>query len=504
MQISWLSLSALIGFTFATVAWTQTPIPKAAPPSDAVKQTARANNDFTCDMMRELAKEEGKNTFFSPWSISSALAMTLEGARNDTAEEMGKTLRLPPGLHQGGEQPWRLEPYHLGFAEMQRRCTPPRDLVKDAATRDKVVAMRKELATVNQQLNKRYTPEMEKKALQLASNINHLEAQIDLFELNVANAVWGEKTYPFDAGYIDSVTRHYGKGLVREADFINQFPAERAKINRWVEEQTKNKIKDLIPELRPEEARLLRMVLVNAIYFKGQWSEPFKKESTRSEPFFLGSGATIKAPLMNSTLSGRYAAFNEDGSYFETPQFVRVDEKAKTYPGDGGFVIAEIPYKGNKLAMTVIVPRKANGLPAIEKKLTGESLTHWLGRLQARSVQVKLPKFKLDTHYELGKSLSDLGMKKAFEEKNADFTGMSKSGEKLYISRVIHKAFVDVNEEGTEAAAATAVMMATPSSMPLAFPFTPIFNADRPFLCLIREVETGAVLFMGRITNPNS
>jgi len=165
-------------------------------------------------------------------------------------------------------------------------------------------------------------------------------------------------------------------------------------------------------------------------------------------------------------------------------------------------VIAELPYKGNRLAMTVIVPRDPKGLAALEKKLDGANLAIWLSRLQPRNVQMWLPKFKMDTQYELGPTLGKVGMKKAFDPNEADFTGMSKSGEKLYISRVIHKAFVDVNEEGTEAAAATAVIVAVPTSAPTTFPFIPDVRADRPFIFLIREVDTGAILFMGRMTTP--
>lgn len=507
MHLSRVAVGLLATIGLTTLGLAQTSTPKPLPISEATKTTTRASNEFACNLYRQLASDKpDANAFVSPWSISSALAMTLEGARGDCAAEMGLVLGLPKELRQAGDRPWRLDSYHEGFADLQRRCTPPRDLVKDAATRAKIAELRRELTALNQRLAKNFSPALDKTARSLATTINQLQQQIDLFELNVANAIWGEKTYPFDPAYADSVGRYYGTGLVREADFLNNFPTERAKINRWVEDQTKEKIKNLIPEIPPEQARLIRMILVNAIYFKGQWSEPFEKKWTKDEPFLLADGTKKATPLMRQTLAGRYAAFNADGSFFETPVLVGfATKKEKLYPSSDGFVIAELPYKGNRLAMTVIAPRSPNGLQAIEKQLTGDALTRWLSRLQPRSVQVKLPKFKLETEYELGPVMEKLGMKKAFTPRVADFTGMSKSSnpdDRLYISRVIHKAFVDVNEEGTEAAAATAVIMAVPTSVPQVYPFTPEFYADRPFLVLIREVDTGAILFMGRMTTP--
>ncbi len=505
MHLSRFAFAMLTVIGLTASGWAQQPQPKPAPISEATKTTVRASNDFACNLFRQLAGEKpNANAFVSPWSISSALAMTLEGARGDCAAEMGLVLGLPKDLRQEGDRPWRLSPYHEGFADLQRRCTPPRNQLKDDAARAKIAVLKKELAALNQKIQRGQEGDLFAKAQKLAAEINVLQQQFDLFELNVANAIWGEKTYPFKPAYADAVGQHYGTGLIRQADFINSFPAERAKINRWVEDQTKDKIKNLIPEIPEIQARLIRMILVNAIYFKGQWSDPFEKKWTKDEAFLLADGSKQQAAFMRGTLAARYAAFNGDGSFFETPRIIGVVSKEKTYPDDNGFLIAELPYKGNRLAMTVIAPRSPSGLSTLEKKLTGEALTKWLARLESRSVQVKLPKFKLDTEYELGPLLGKLGMKKAIEPEKADFTGMTLSNEKdgLHISRVIHKAFVDVNEEGTEAAAATAVIMALPTSVQTTFPFTPEFNANRPFVFLIREVDTGAILFMGRMTTP--
>jgi serine protease inhibitor len=504
MRLLSVPLAALAIGLLAAVGSAQ-PTPKSAPLSEATKTTVRASNDFACDLFHQLARAKpGKCVFVSPWSISSALAMTMEGARGETAEEMGKVLRIPADLRQAGARPWRLAPYHTGFAEMQRRCTVRRDPVKDDAARKKIAELRAELARLNERIQKSGGEELYPKAKKVADNINTLEQQLDPYELNIANAIWGDKTYPFDPKYVETIGGLYGTGLIRESEFINAFPAERKKINRWVEEQTKDRVKDLIPEIPEEQARLIRMILVNAIYFKGQWSDSFDKKWTKSEAFLNADGKNTKVELMQQTMPARYAAFNADGSFFETPRFTGFGAKEKTYPNDGGFQIAELPYKGGRLAMTVILPRTRTGLPAVEKMLDGPALTRWLSRLEARSVMVKLPRFRMDTEYELGDILQALGMNQAFAKRGADFTGMTTSSDpedRLHISRVIHKAFVEVNEEGTEAAAATAVILGlTDSAVPE--PFNPDFRADRPFLVLIREVDTGAVLFMGRVTTP--
>lgn len=475
-----------------------------AQPSVAVQ----ANNDFTFRLLQQLSKEKpGENVFVSPWSISSALAMTMEGARNQTALEMGHVLGLPKELKQTGERPWNMDPYHKGFADLQKRCTPMRDAAKDDATRKKIVELKKELETLNKKLQspgKDYN-DLYTKAHHLATTINDLQKQVDLYELNVANAIWGEKTYPFDPAFSERVGSFYGSGLVRQADFINSFPAERAKINQWVENQTKNKIKDLVPEIPPEIARAIRMILVNAIYFKGQWSDPFDPKHTKPGAFKTADGGSKQTPLMVQHMPARYAAFDKNGVHFDTPRNLGFGgKKVKEYPDDDGFQMVELPYKGKRLSMLVIAPRDPKGLPAIEAKLTGTTLAAWASKLESFEVRVTLPKFKMETTYELRGPLVKLGMVDAFDDEKADFKGMTKSSnprDRLFISRVIHKAFADVNEEGTEAAAATAVIMMVPlSARPV--PFIPEFRADRPFLFLIREVDTGAVLFLGRMTTP--
>jgi serine protease inhibitor len=490
---------------------------KKAPPANAAVQ---ANNDFACDLYQKLIQQSGgKNVFFSPYSISSALGMTLEGARGETAAEMGTALRLPDSLRSlGGDAkqlPWRTAPYHLGFADLNRRLTTPADAVKAQAARKQMADLRARLGKVNDQIKllekqRKFNElfKLQDEATKLAAAFNALSKQVDQYEVRVANAVWGEKTYPFDPSYIATIGKYYGKDLLRHADFIGNFPKERARINRWVEEQTRDRIKDLIPNYPPDVAQLIRMILVNAIYFKGQWAVPFDPKQTKQEAFFLAGGGKTQAPLMH-VHHGKtsYAAFNGDGSFFDTPMTLpfRGAEKVQKYPGGDGFLMAELPVKGDKLSMVVIAPQKVDGLPALEARLTGRNLSTWIAKLQSRSVEVALPRFKMETDYSLEDALKKLGMKLAFIERVADFTGMSASrnpDDRLYISKVLHKAFVEVNEEGAEAAAATAVIMLVPTGAPANLPFNPSFRADRPFLFLIRDMESGAVLFLGRVTEP--
>jgi serpin B len=255
----------------------------------------------------------------------------------------------------------------------------------------------------------------------------------------------------------------------------------------------------------------MRLILVNAIYFKGEWLEPFAEEWTTPGDFFLSNGLTVKTQMMKvSDLEhARYAAFNAVGTFFETPTMIRRGENVERYPGKDGFAIVELPYKGNRLAMVVIAPNSNDGLTAIEEQLSATILREWLVKLRQRAVHVHIPKFKLETYYALKKPLQSLGMVDAFVDpgrtgppppNTANFTGISEMN--LWITKVLHKAFIEVNEKGTEAAAATALMMATATSMPMSTPFTPTFKANHPFLFLIVDKPTGAILFMGRFATP--
>jgi len=413
----------------------------------------QVNTKFGLDLYAQLdAENQGKNLFFSPYSISNALAMTAEGARGTTALEMGTVLGLPEEAKRldSENRPWNMDSFHEGLGSLN----------------------------------------------------DHFNRKDKAYALRTANALWGDKSYPFNDVYLDKLSESYSTDALRPADFIGAPETERLRINRWVEDQTEKRITDLLPKKAINSDT--RMVLVNAIYFKGDWASLFKASLTKEGDFTTGGGDAVKAQLMNArSMSGAsYAAFNADGSVFITPTVASRD--GGEYPGADGFAIAELPYKGKELSMVMISPNSANGLPAIESKLDSKNLAAWLGNLRERKLHVTMPKFKSETSYSMNKTLKAMGMPTAFTGE-ANFNGMRKdeSNANLFISTVVHKAFVEVNEEGTEAAAATGVVMTKKSARPRT-PFIPHFRADKPFIYMIRDNQTGSILFLGRMNNPEA
>jgi len=289
------------------------------------------------------------------------------------------------------------------------------------------------------------------------------------FELVVANALWGQEGYPFKPSFLRLTRKHYEAGLT-ELDFRKDVEKARQTINAWVEKKTKDKIRDLIRQGQLSPASSL--VLTNAIYFKSAWAEPFQKSSTRPKPFHMSNGTTVQVPVMQ--LIERFP-------YLEKKTFRAVS----------------LPYSGNALSMLVLVPREVDGLATLEEGMKAGDLADWEGEMAVKQVHLGLPKFKFTSRFILNDALEALGMKGAFALGTADFTGMAGTDE-LFIGRVIHQAFVDVNEAGTEAAAATAVVMEGEGPPEPA----PVLMIDRPFLFLIRDNKTGSILFMGRVLDP--
>jgi len=379
------------------------------PHAEAKVKVAESINAFGLNLYGEVREKPG-NFFLSPYSLASALAMTWAGARGETADEMAETLVLP--------EAWRSEPerIHAAFGR-------------------------------------------------LTDSLNAAKAP---YELSAANALWGQKGFGFRGEFLGLVGDHYGAGL-REVDFAGRTEAARHAINVWVEKETREKIKNLVPRggLTPET----RLVLTNAIYFQGTWQFPFDKTDTKEEDFFAPSGP-LKAPMMRETKHFRYA-------------------------DAGGHHVLQLSYKGRDLAMVLFVPKAKDGLPAVEASLSAQGLAERLRAMRARRVQLFLPRFKVTWKLEMSAVLARMGMPRAFHPDRADFSGMAPG---LYIQKVFHKAFVDVNEEGTEAAAATAVVVGL-----TAMPAEPIVvRADRPFLYLIRDTRSGAILFLGRLVNPKA
>jgi serpin B len=287
------------------------------------------------------------------------------------------------------------------------------------------------------------------------------------YELHVANRLWGHKTTTFHEPFLKTTREHYGAGI-EPVDF-EDTEAARKTINTWVEKQTKDKIQELLK--KGDLTRLTRLVLTNAIYFNSAWQYPFFPEFTKDEAFHRPGGEALKVPMMRTAEVFGYAA------------------------GEG-FEAVSIPYKDRALSMVIVLPKKRDGLEAVEKWMTGARLQEVVQNMKQERVDLTLPKFKLLERYALNEVLAEMGMKKSFRPE-ADFSGIC-SEKPLFIAKVIHQAMVSVDEKGTEAAAATAVVMDSGAPPPKAIPV----KVDHPFLFLIRENKTGAVLFLGRLVNP--
>jgi serpin B len=350
-------------------------------------------------------------------------------------------------------------------------------------------------------------------AQELAGQLNKLQKEVDQYTLRTATALWVEETFPLRRAFLDTAAAHFG-GAAFPIDFKHNISAAADQINRWVETQTDDHIKALIsPDALTGDARL---VITSAIYFKGQWNQPFTASATKDEDFLLATGNKRRTPMMHQYSLVNYAAFQADGSLFNTPLEILASTSANDpslYPDAQGFTMVQLPYKGGKLAMVLIVPQSADGLDELEQKLTYDNLTSWISASQRRTVDLAVPKFKLAATYQLKDSLKQLGMVRAFNDPQqkdpAQFDDLVESQDlahKLFIDDVVHKTFVEVNEKGTEAAAATAVTMVhrmTAARHP-SVPFIPRFRADKPFVLVIRDTDSGNILFFGRVVNPNS
>lgn len=442
--------------------------PEAAPPSEirqgsSINLARDATTQFSFDLYRQLASESDDNLFCSPYSVAAVLALAAEGARGETALEMGKVLGLPKVARRTGrgseQMPWQISWLNRSFSDLTRRYHPS-----------------------------------------------------ERSGLRFANAIWAEKTFRFAPAYVDAVGRFTELGGVFPCDFKSNSRREAEAINRWVASRTANRITGLIdPRTLGADTR---MVLTNAIYFRGDWAKPFEERSTKLRPFQLATGQAIETQTMHQWNDVPYAAFHGDGSPFETPRVVPWDNHRtgaiETYPDEKGFQVVELPYRNSPLSMMIILPRSATGLASVENRLNAKFYRDCAKQMQNRDARIFLPKFKMDCGYELRQILEGLGIKRAFKDprllNGADFSGMTADPEsRLGISSVIHKAFVDVAEKGTEAAAASAVIFPEAAAAPTdVIPFDPEFNVDRPFLFIIRDRTEGAVLFIGRVSDPRS
>jgi serpin B len=397
------------------VAWGMVAAPASTAPAPNPKVVAEASNAFTANLYGKLAGQPG-NLFFSPASLETALVMTCAGARGETMQQMAMTLSVSQG----------------------------RDRVDWSGVHRDFGAFLKDL------------------------NAKKGDAKPLGYQLSVANALWGQKGFEFLPDFLKVVQDNYGAGL-SDVDFMGDTEGARKIINAWVERATREKIKDLLhPGVVTD---LTRLVLTNAIYFKGQWEQPFKKEGTHDEPFHLTAAKEVTTPMMNGKAHFGYRRFD----IFEAVQLM---------------------YEGRDLSMIILLPKQVDGLAAVEKKLMPEILAMNHGSFDRMEIFLTMPKFTVTAEFELSKTLAAMGMTDAFDAGKADFSGMT--GQKdLFLSAVVHKAFVDVNETGTEAAAATAVPAAAADGGGEIH-----FTADHPFLFLIRHEPSGTILFIGRMADP--
>ncbi|XP_010643185.1 serpin B3 [Fukomys damarensis] len=385
---------------------------------------SEANTKFTLDLFQELRKSKD-NVFYSPISITAALAMVYLGAKGKTAQEMEKVLHFNEVTKESkgktqtshGENPGSV---HLQFQKLLTEWKKP----------------------------------------------------TDAYELKSANKIYKEKNFQFLPEYLNDLKNFYLTDA-ESVDFENETEESRKKMNTWVEKQTHDKIKDFFPVNSLDNGT--KLVLVNAVYFKGQWENKFNKNYTVEGKFWLNKDTSKCVQMMKQSIYLNFASLE--------------DVQAK---------MVEIPYKDKALSMVVLLPNEVDGLQQLEDGLTGEKLMEWasLQNMNTKQVNLRLPRFKVEQSFSLNDILQNMGMVKAFSPGDADFSGMTGDAG-LVVSKAQHKSFVEVNETGTEAAAATEVTMSLTSSR-----VSEDFHCDHPFLFFIKQNENSSILFFGRVSSP--
>ena len=418
----------------------ETPVEEATPTEQAAQQGTLVKSDlaretnpqvteeqqqaladdtskFAAAFYQQIRQKEG-NIIYSPLSISLALSMTLAGAETTTEEAMMQSLQ-----------------YSL-----------PEDQVHPAFN---ALLLAIEASEENK-------PE---------------ESEGSNFQLNIANSIWGQSGYPFASDFLDVLARYYDAGMYN-IDYISNPEAARELINQWIEDETEDKIQDLIPPGAINE--LTRLVLANAIYFNGSWRFPFNEDATYPAPFHMLNGSEATVDRMK--LSGESLAYS-DGDNYQAVQ---------------------LPYLSQDFVMTLLVPDEGK-FNYFEDDLAAEKIKEISTNLTVELVNLEMPKFDFETSTDAKKPLAALGMAEAFQSDTADFSGIT-DVEDIFISDVLHKATITVDEEGTEAAAATVVIMRAVSAPETKEPISLVI--DRPFLFMIQHQPTGSILFMGRVLEP--
>ena len=378
-----------------------------------VESLVDGNSAFAFDLYQQLV-DNSENLFYSPYSLSLALAMTYAGAHGETAQQMADTLH---------------------FYLPQEKLHPALNWLD----------------------------------IELAKRGEGAESKDEEgFRLNIVNAIWGQKDYHFLGAFLDVLAENYGAGL-RILDFIKSTEEARITINKWVSQQTEERIEELIPKGAIDIAT--RLVLTNAIYFNAAWQYPFDAENTVDGDFHLLNGDSVVVPMMRQT-------------------------EIFKYTNGGGYQAVELPYDGNELSMLIIMP-DAGEFSSFEKALSNELVNKIINELETEQVVLSMPRFEFRSKLDLKHILPALGMPLAFSGA-ADFSGMTGNRD-LFIGEVLHEAFVSVDEAGTEAAAASAVIMKLTAAEEMV-----TMSMDHPFVFLIRDIKTGTILFVGRVLNPNA
>ncbi|XP_034369240.1 serpin B4-like [Arvicanthis niloticus] len=383
---------------------------------------AEATTKFTLELYGQL-RDSKDNIFYSPVSMMTALAMLQLGAKGNTEQQIEKVLQ---------------------FNETTKKTTK-----KSAHCHDE--------ENVHEQFQKLIT---------------QLNKSNDAYDLKAPNSIYGEKRFQFFQTFLEDIKEYY-QANVESLDFAHAAEESQKKINSWVERQTNGKIKDLFPSGSLNSSTIL--VLVNAVYFKGQWNHKFDEKHTTEEKFWLNKNTSKPVQMMKQRNKFNFIFLE--------------DVQAK---------IVEIPYQGQELSMFILLPVEIDGLKKLEEQLTADKLLEWTNpeNMDMIEMYLSLPRFKLEEKYDLQGPLKHMGMVDAFNPQKADFSGMS-SIQGLVVSKVLHKSFVEVNEEGTEAAAATGVVVTKYSAQ-----ITEDVYCDHPFLFIIRHNKTNSILFFGRMSSP--
>lgn len=390
------------------------PIDVAPPSDDSMKRAVEGLNRFTVDFHR-VAADASADVVLSPASVALALGMVHAGARGETQAEIEKALHVS----QDDEELER------AFGALLRRWN----------------------------------------------------GGIEGVELSVVDRLFGDTAVKFDRHYVDVTGKVFGSSM-QLMNFSGAPDASRTEINRWVSEQTKEKIEDLLPA-RAVTADT-KLVVVNAVYFKGSWAQAFDPKATADASFAAPKGK-LEVPTMHRTGEVAYAAIPE----------------AKVS-------LVQLPYVAEGLAMVIVLPDAEDGLGALEAELDANALQGWIGKVATRKVDLALPKFRVEMGAPLllKAPLSSLGVQRVFDAQKADLGGIAPPPEKLQIDEGYHKAFIEVDEAGTEAAAASALALGPGAAPPKDTPVA--FHADHPFLFLLRDTQTGAILFIGHVVSPGA